>query len=112
MAGAIRDLDPEELSAEQKDNLRKWAKLAFEAVGGKGTARIDFMCDSTKGELYLTEVNSFPGSLSCYLWEAAAPKVTFTEILTAMIEEGFNEYQLARKSIDTAEAGSSIFAKK
>ena len=23
MAGAIRDLDPEELSAEQKDNLRK-----------------------------------------------------------------------------------------
>jgi D-alanine-D-alanine ligase len=50
-------------------------------------SRIDFILDSGKGELYFNEINTLPGSVAHYLWSASSPSLTYTELLTAMVEE-------------------------
>jgi D-alanine-D-alanine ligase len=62
---------PAELRADLADKLRALAVRAFEAIGGVGLARVDFLVE---GEgIYVNEINTLPGftSISMYprLWE-------------------------------------------
>lgn len=106
---ATREINPPELTIKQKKSICEWAKMAFEIVNGLGTSRFDFFYDKKTKNIFLCEINPFPGSLAYYLWEAAEPKVTFTELLTAVIEEGINEYQKTR-IVDPKIAKSNIFS--
>ncbi|MGD9639456.1 MAG: hypothetical protein AB7U85_10470 [Alphaproteobacteria bacterium] len=112
MAGAIRDLNPQELSKDEEKLIRDCAVKAFDAVGGKGVVRVDFLCDGDTREIYINEVNTFPGSLSCYLWEAASPKVIFSDILDKMMIEAFALSKEQTKIVDPSLANSSVFKKK
>jgi D-alanine-D-alanine ligase len=53
------------LSAEIKD----YAVRAFQAIGGRGTARVDFLLEPDSDKVYLNEINTMPGSLAFYLWQ-------------------------------------------
>lgn len=44
---------------------------AFQAVGAAGVARIDSFVREDSGETWVMEINTVPGSLSFYLWEAS-----------------------------------------
>lgn len=44
---------------------------AFRAVDGRGIARIDYLVKPDSGEIYLNELNTMPGSLAFYLWQAS-----------------------------------------
>ena len=62
---------PAELRPDLADRLRELAVRAFEAIGGVGLARVDFLVE---GEgIYVNEINTLPGftSISMYprLWE-------------------------------------------
>lgn len=74
---------PAEITAEQRDTIRKMAVDAFKVLGCSGVSRIDFMMDTATGEIWLNEINTIPGSLSFYLWEPAGMK--YTELLNKMI---------------------------
>jgi len=87
-----RDLNPKDLSAKEADAIRTWAIKAYEALLGTGVVRIDFLCDTKKRKFYLNEVNTIPGSLSFYLWVAAKPAVIYTDLLSGLIEQAFDEY--------------------
>ena len=76
------------------DQIELNAKKAFRVVGNSGLIRIDFMIDTTTNELYLNEINSIPGSLSYYLWEASG--VSFRTLLDDLINQAIKDY--ARKS--------------
>ena len=112
MAGAIRDINPSELSKAEETLIRDCAIKAFEAVGGKGVIRVDFLCDNETREIYINEVNSFPGSLSCYLWESASPKVLFSDLLDKMMIEAFVIAGEQTRVVDPSLANSSVFKKK
>jgi D-alanine-D-alanine ligase len=86
MLSLTRDIDPD-LPAGLADNLRRWASTAFEAVDGTGAPRVDFYCNEATGETWLNEINPIPGSFGYFLWEAAAPPLGFTALLTLLIEE-------------------------
>ena len=86
-----REYNPKELTKEQREKILSWAKTLFVAMDGNGAPRIDFLCNTKTGELWLGEVNPIPGSFAFYLWENAEPKVNFTKLLTAIIEEAFAE---------------------
>ncbi len=62
---------PAELSPETTERLREAAVSAFEAVGGVGLARVDFLVEEDGG-VYVNEINTLPGftSISMYprLW--------------------------------------------
>ncbi len=109
MASATREINPKNLKPAQKKLIEQCAIKAFDAVDGRGTARIDFLCNGKTGEIWLNEVNTFPGSLSYFLWEAASPKVSFTDLMTAFIEEGFEIHANQNRVVDPRAANANIF---
>lgn len=62
---------PADLPEETAARVREMAVAAFHAVGAAGVSRIDFLMDGATGELWVNEINTIPGSLAFYLWEAA-----------------------------------------
>ncbi len=65
---------PAPLSPELTAQIQALAIKAFKAVDGRGTARIDFLVKPASGEVFLNEINTLPGSLAFYLWDAAGLK--------------------------------------
>lgn len=107
MLSMSREYNPKELTSEDIKNIQTWAKDLFDAVGGNGDPRIDFLCNSKTREIYLCEVNPLPGSFAYYLWEAGKPSKSYTELLTALLEEAENKARLKRHSVVLTE--SKIF---
>ncbi len=66
-----RLIAPAELEPEVAESLRDAAVRAFEAVGGWGMARVDFLLEAD-GSTYVNEINTLPGftAISMYpmLW--------------------------------------------
>jgi len=62
---------PADLPPEIAARVQDLAVAAFRAVGAAGVSRIDFLMDSATGELWVNEINTIPGSLAFYLWEAS-----------------------------------------
>jgi D-alanine-D-alanine ligase len=59
----------------------------FKVLGCSGVSRIDFLMDDIEGKVYVNEINTIPGSLSFYLWEATDKP--FTKMLDELIEGAF-----------------------
>ncbi len=74
---------PAQISSEQREKIRAMAIKAFQAIGGNGVARIDFMIDTADDTVYLNEINTIPGSLAFYLWEPLG--ISYTQLLDRMI---------------------------
>ncbi len=111
METANRTINPEELSKKQMKVIEDSAYELFRVLTIYGAPRIDFLCDEKSGKIWLNEVNTIPGSMAYYLWEAAEPKVNFTSLLSAMIDEGLHRYKNNGRNIDLSSSGSSIFPK-
>ena len=73
MSGLSRLL-PAPVSPELRETVRSLAVRAFRALDLSGVARIDFLVNGETKEIFVNEVNTIPGSLSFYLWEAAGLK--------------------------------------
>ena len=82
MASLSREL-PANISPEVREKIREMSVKTFQALGCNGVARIDCMIDLDDGQLYVNEINTIPGSLSFYLWEAAGKK--YDELLDECI---------------------------
>ena len=74
---------PDELTAQVQDLAVK----TFRALGCCGVSRIDFLNNTETGELYINEINTIPGSLAFYLWEAS--DLSFASLLDRMIGLAF-----------------------
>ena len=46
------------------------AQDVFKVLGCNGVSRIDFLIDTKTDKVYVNEINTIPGALSYYLWEA------------------------------------------
>ena len=62
-----------------------------EVVGSSGNSRIDFLIDEKAKKVYINEINSIPGSLAFYLWDAK--DINFTQVLDDMIQIGVKDYK-------------------
>ena len=49
--------------------------------------RIDFLLDTDTNSVYANEINTIPGSLAFYLWEATGLK--YTDMLDRLVEIAF-----------------------
>jgi D-alanine-D-alanine ligase len=81
MSGASRQI-PADISPEMTKEVQRLAVEAFKTIGCAGVVRIDFLVDKDTNKIYVNELNTIPGSLSFYLWEATGKKyVQLTEDL-------------------------------
>ncbi|MEM7651112.1 MAG: D-alanine--D-alanine ligase [Pseudomonadota bacterium] len=90
MLSLTRELNPK-LDKKSAENIKDWALKMFGAIEGTGAPRIDFIGNEKTGELWLNEVNPWPGSIGYFLWEAAQEPILFTDLLTGLIEEALHE---------------------
>lgn len=75
MAASKKKL-PADITKEQKDEIQRLAKETFKILGCSGVSRVDFLIDEETGKIYVNEINTIPGALSYYLWEATGKTVT------------------------------------
>ena len=93
---------PAPISAEMKEKIQKYAVDAFLCLGCSGVSRIDFLVDKDTDEVFINEINTIPGSLSFYLWEASGMK--YPELLDNLIKMAFKRAREQEKlnfSFDT-----------
>lgn len=93
-SGGMSDLKrrcPAEIPDEMAKTVQELAVKTFRALGCTGVARIDFLNNPETGELWVNEINTIPGSLSFYLWEAAG--VSFDKLLDEMITLAFKRHR-------------------
>lgn len=71
---------PEEMTAK----IRALSEEVFKSLDCKGVVRIDYIIDESDQNFYIGEINTIPGSLAFYLFEATG--VSFAELVDKMVE--------------------------
>ncbi len=75
---------PAPLSAEKTKEIQNYALQTFKVLGCTGVCRIDFLMDAATETVYVNEINTIPGSLSYYLWEASG--MPFSELMDHLVQ--------------------------
>jgi D-alanine-D-alanine ligase len=84
--GGMASLDriiPAPISIDLTQRIQTLATRAFRAIGAAGTSRIDFLYQPHSEALFLCEINSIPGSLAFYLWEASG--IPFDDLVDKLV---------------------------
>lgn len=75
---------PADLSAEVSDRIRFLAGETFRVLSCHGVSRVDVIMDADNGNIYVNEINTIPGSLSFYLWEATG--LSFDKLMDRLVK--------------------------
>ncbi len=93
---------PADLEPEISQKIKQYAIESFKAIGGHGVSRIDFLMNDKTKEVYVNEINTIPGSLAFYLWEAKG--VSYKELINRLVELAFKRARVKENlsfTIDT-----------
>ena len=74
---------PADLPEEISEKIRKMAGETFRVLSCHGVSRVDVMIDEEDNSVYVNEINTIPGSLSYYLWEATG--IPFSELMDRLV---------------------------
>lgn len=78
---------PADISDKLSQEIRDLSCKIFKAIGASGVVRIDYLLDTDTNKVYANEINTIPGSLAFYLWEATGLK--YTDMLDRLVEIAF-----------------------
>ncbi len=93
---------PAPISDSLTSRIQDTAMSSFRAIGAAGVTRIDFLVSPERDSFVVNELNTLPGSLSFYLWEASG--LRFDALLVRLIDMAMarhREQQATTSSIDT-----------
>lgn len=74
---------PAEIPEEESEAIRKMVGETFRVLSCHGVSRVDVMIDEDDRKIYVNEINTIPGSLSYYLWEASG--ISFTALMDRLV---------------------------
>ncbi|MBD5267998.1 MAG: D-alanine--D-alanine ligase [Bacteroides sp.] len=75
---------PAQIPEETSERIRKMAADTFRVLSCHGVSRIDVMIDEADNNIYVNEINTIPGSLSFYLWEATG--ISFPKLMDTLVQ--------------------------
>ncbi len=78
---------PAELSDKKEKEITELACKTFKAIEANNVLTIDFLIVTKTDTVYANEINTIPGSLSFYLWEATGVK--YTALIDKLIDLAF-----------------------
>ncbi len=96
MASAAR-IVPAPLSDEMSSEIQRLATNTFKVLGASGVSRIDFLLDANDDQVYVNEINTIPGSLAFYLWEASG--MDFSELMDQLVKQAIDRQRMREKMI-------------
>jgi D-alanine-D-alanine ligase len=78
---------PANLPEDISNKIRHISGETFRVLSCHGVSRVDVMIDEKDNSIYVNEINTIPGSLSFYLWEATG--ITFTQLMDKLVALAF-----------------------
>lgn len=97
---------PADLPKEVSEEIQRIAGETFRVLSCHGVSRVDVMIDEADGSIYVNEINTIPGSLSFYLWEATG--IPFEKLMDRLVQLALKrKREMERK---TFSLDSNIFA--
>ncbi|MDD2376049.1 MAG: D-alanine--D-alanine ligase [Clostridia bacterium] len=90
MASLTRKI-PADISIEMRNEIIEISKKVFKVLDCEGVSRIDYIIDNDTNKVFVNEINTIPGSLSFYLWEAKG--VSFDVLCDKLIKLGIKRKQ-------------------
>lgn len=97
---------PADLPAEETAEIRRLAGETFRVLSCHGVSRVDVMIDRKTRKIYVNEINTIPGSLSFYLWEATG--LRFDLLMERLVQLAVKRN--TRRSQKTFSFSQNIFA--
>lgn len=101
MASASRRI-PAPISSTLTKKLQDEAKHIFKIFDCSGVVRIDFFVDPSEESIFVTELNTIPGSMSFYLWEASGMK--YPQLIDKLVKIAHTKYDQKQKLIKSFES--------
>lgn len=74
---------PAELPEDETNRIKFLAGETFRVLSCHGVSRVDVIVDSKTRDIYVNEINTIPGSLSFYLWEATG--LSFEKLMEKLV---------------------------
>ncbi len=74
---------PADLPEAMSERIRFLAGETFRVLSCHGVSRVDVIVDADNDNIYVNEINTIPGSLSFYLWEASG--IPFAELMDRLV---------------------------
>ena len=82
---------PAPIEDSLRDEIQALSCRIFRMMDCKGVVRIDYMFDRKEEKIWITEINTIPGSLAFYLWaEAGLP---YGKLIDKMVEFAEKAYE-------------------
>ncbi len=75
---------PADLPKEETERIQFLARETFRVLSCHGVSRVDMIIDRKTRNIYVNEINTIPGSLSFYLWEATG--INFEQLMDRLVE--------------------------
>lgn len=97
---------PADLTTEMSEKIRHIAGETFRVLSCHGVSRVDVMIDEKDNSVYVNEINTIPGSLSFYLWEATG--ISFSELMDRLVALALKRKRVADRKTFTYD--QNIFA--
>ena len=101
MASTNRIL-PARLDDDITKEIQEISKKIFKILNARGVVRIDYLVDKKTKKVYANEMNTIPGSLSFYLWEASGK--TYEEMLDEIIGIAIKAYKRRKTKVFSFES--------
>jgi D-alanine-D-alanine ligase len=95
MASSAR-IVPAPISSAMTSSIQQMAVQAFRCIGAAGVARVDFLINQDDDSVFVNEINTMPGSLAYYLWEAS--HIAFDELVALQVELALSRYRQRQKT--------------
>ncbi|MBO4836326.1 MAG: D-alanine--D-alanine ligase [Clostridia bacterium] len=80
---SLKRIMPAPVGDEMIRKIEQLSKQIFRALDCKGVVRIDFML-TREDELYITEINTIPGSMAFYLWQKSG--VSYPQLIDRLVD--------------------------
>ena len=75
---------PADLPEKETKRIQFLARETFRVLSCHGVSRVDMIIDRKTRDIYVNEINTIPGSLSFYLWEASG--ISFEQLMDKLVE--------------------------
>lgn len=93
---------PADIAPTLQEKIEFLAKKAFLSLNASGVARLDFIVDKDTKGVFLNELNTIPGSLAFYLWEASG--LSFEDLLSSLLKLALQKYRRRKNLLFSTES--------
>ncbi len=97
---------PAELPEDETRRIQFLAGETFRVLSCHGVSRVDVIVDRKTRDIYVNEINTIPGSLSFYLWEATGVK--FDKLMERLVALALKRNR--ERSMKTVSYDQNIFS--